>query len=167
MQWQLSLGRGLTSSLISWFGGGGYSHVDVITPKGLLRGARSDRIGHKPAGYWDRPLSYDDWVKITVFDLSCTPTQEKRYWEFSNAQMRKPYDSRGILGFVFGKRDWREDDSWFCSEEVCANAEYAEIFPTMYEHANRVDPGDIAFILCALGASWTTTEFITESAVGF
>jgi len=30
-----------TSALIGWFGAGYYSHIDVVTPDGLLRGARS------------------------------------------------------------------------------------------------------------------------------
>jgi hypothetical protein len=153
ISWQLVQGRGVSSSLIGWFGGGGYSHIDVITPKGMLRGARSDVIGgaHKP-GYFDRTPDYDDWVRQTVFTLSTTPDQEKKYWDFSNAQLGKPYDKRGILGFATGNRDWHDASEWFCSEEVCANGEYAGLWPEMFEACWRVDPGDMAFIFCALGA---------------
>lgn len=156
MQWQLVQGRGLASRLIGWFGGGGYSHIDTITRAGNLRGARSDTWGSVPAGFFDRPMDYalSDWIKITVFTLNVTPTQEERYWEFSDNQLGKPYDTRGILGFATGNRNWYNPSDWFCSEEVCANAEYAGIFPPMYEGANRVDPGDVAFILCALGAQY-------------
>ena len=155
MRWQFVRGRGLISSLISWYDGI-YSHVDVITPQGKLRGALSTTIGGVAPGYRDRPADYGihNWCVRTVFTLPVTEKQEKKYWEFSNRQLGKPYDSRGIAGFVFGKRNWREPDSWFCSEEVQANCEYADISPPMYENANRVDPGDLAFILCALGASY-------------
>jgi hypothetical protein len=158
MQWVLWQGRGLSSSLIGWFGGGGYSHVDVITPVGGYRGSRSDVYKSIPAGYEDRPAYYNDgnWLKKTIFDLKTSPIQDLKYWEFSTAQLHKPYDKRGILGFATGQRDWHDPKEWFCSEEVCANAEYAGIFPPMFEEASRVDPGDIAFILCALGASWKT-----------
>lgn len=152
MQWSLVQGRGAGSTLIGWFGGGGYSHVDVITPSGLLRGARSDYIGGAAPGYQDRHPNYDDWVRQTIFTLPTTDAQNKLYWEFSDEQLGKPYDKRGILGFATGKRDWHDPTAWFCSEEVAANAQYAGIFPEFFEDCWRVDPGDIAFILCALRA---------------
>ncbi len=161
MQWQLVEGRGISSKAIAWFGGGAYSHIDVITPDHKLRGARSDWWGSIPPGYQDRPMGYLDGTltKRTTFTLAVSPTMEENYWRFSNAQMGKPYDSRGIWGFVFGKRDWRAVDSWFCSEEVAANLEIAGICPNLFEGANRVDPGDCAFILCALDASYVTLTY--------
>ncbi len=161
MQWQFVRGRGFASRLISWYDGI-YSHVDWITPEGRLRGARSDMVytptckeGIHP-GYRDRPMDYDikDWAIRTIFTLKVPDYQLKSYQKFSDLQLGKPYDSRGITGFVLDKRDWHEQDSWFCSEEIQANLEYAEISPPMYEKSNRVDPGDLAFILCALGASY-------------
>ena len=153
MQWSLVTGRGASSTLIGWFGGGGYSHIDVVTPKGLLRGARSDVIGGAPKeGYYDRYPDYDDWVRQDIYTLSTTPEQERKYWEFSDQQLGKPYDKRGILGFATGNRDWHNPNQWFCSEEVAANAQFAGIFPDFFENCWRVDPGDVAFVLCALGA---------------
>jgi hypothetical protein len=153
MQWSLVQGRGLSSQLIGWFGGGGYSHIDVLTPKGMLRGARSDIIGGAPqAGYYDRHADYDDWVRQTIYTLDTTVEQDRKYWEFSEAQLGKPYDRRGIVGFATGERDWHDPTKWFCSEEVCANGEYAGLWPGMFEACWRVDPGDMAFIFCALGA---------------
>jgi hypothetical protein len=159
MRWRLQQGRGLVSTSIGWFGGGGYSHIDVFTPDGLLRGARADVLAGIPAGYQDRPADYDNAniSRYTVFTLQVTPQQEKRYWEFSNQQLGKPYDKRGILGFAFGKRDWREEDSWYCSEEVQANCEYAGIFQPLPPELWRVDPGDNAFEFAQKGAAWQTT----------
>lgn len=163
MRWRLQQGRGFSSKLIGWFGGGGFSHIDVYTPAGLLRGARSDEhiinFVRYPAGYRDRPDNYDTNISgYTIFSLDVSAAQEAMYWEFSNAQLGKPYDARGILAFALGERNWRDPDSWFCSEEVQANAEYAGIFPPLYEAASRVDPGDIAFELCALKARWQTVR---------
>jgi hypothetical protein len=152
LQWQLVQGRGISSSLIGWFGGGGYSHIDVITPRGMLRGSRSDEVGGAPPGYEDRMRNYEDWTRQTIFTLSVTEQQASKYWEFSNRQLGKPYDKRGILGFATGQRDWHDEGQWFCSEEVCANGEYAGIWPGMFEACWRVDPGDMAFIFSALGA---------------
>ena len=35
------------------------------------------------------------------------------------AQLGKPYDWTGILGFLFW-RDWQDDDAWWCSEAAAA-----------------------------------------------
>lgn len=35
----------------------------------------------------------------------------------AKSKLGKPYDFTGILGLGI-KRDWQEDDSWFCSEDV-------------------------------------------------
>ena len=155
MRWQLVQGLGISSKFIGWFGGGGYSHVDVITPTGALRGARSDIIGGatKP-GYFDRVPFYDRWIKRCIFTLAVDPAKEKRYWDFSNAQLGKPYDKRGILGFATGERDWHDPSAWFCSEEVYANCEHAEIFKHMPADAWKVDPGDLVFAFAQAGATW-------------
>jgi hypothetical protein len=158
VRWRLQQGRGFISRGIGWFGGG-YSHIDVYTPKGFLRGARSDVLCGVPAGYQDRPDNYDKNIsQYTIFSLPVSPAQEAMYWEFSDRQLGKPYDKRGIAGFALGYRDWRSPDSWYCSEEVQANAEYGGIFRPLPAELWRVDPADNAFQLCALGASWQTTR---------
>lgn len=154
IKFSLVRGRGWTSQLISWFGGGGYSHIDTITPQGMYRGARSDSIGGQPPGFWDRPAHYEKWARQTIFTLPVTPTQFDAYWRFSDAQLGKPYDSRGLVeSFIFG-RDWRQDDSWFCSEIVAAALENAGILQRLPVGVTKVNPGDCAFILTSLGATW-------------
>lgn len=160
MRWRIQQGRGLFSGAIGWFGGGGYSHIDVFTTDGQLRGARADELAGVKSGYRDRPANYDDAhiSRYTMFTLNVSPTQERRYWDFSNAQLGKPYDKRGIAGFAFGKRDWRDESAWYCSEEVQANCEYAGIFSPLPPELWRVDPGDNAFEFCQKGAAWETTQ---------
>lgn len=167
LTWRLVQGRGFLSGGIGWFGGGDYSHADTWHPVegvkggGYWRGARSDMLFGIPAGFYDRPVNYLDGTlkKSTTYTLHVTPEQWKKYWDFSDDQLRKPYDSRGILGFAFGKRDWHDPSEWFCSEEIFANCEEAGIFPSMYEDAWRVDPGDLAFCYCMLNADTKTTVY--------
>ena len=36
----------------------------------------------------------------------------------ARSQIGKPYDWTGLIGIAVRKRDWQEDDSWFCSELI-------------------------------------------------
>jgi len=127
---QFVLGTGLSSAAIAWMGSGHFSHVDAIAPSGELFGARSDRIGHVAAGCQFRPPTYEAWKDRAVLALKVTPAQEHCFWTFLYWQQGKPYDSTAIWGFVAG-RNWREDDSWFCSELQTAALEYAGVLPTL------------------------------------
>lgn len=164
MRWVLWQERGLISKTISWFGGGAYCHIDVVTRDGWLRGSRSDHKGRKPPGYFDRPPDYLDglWVRKDTYTLDVPPAVERRYWDFSRACLGDAYDKRGILGLAIGARNWREPGQWFCSEQVAADWEYSGITPEMFQGANRVDPGDCGFILCTLRASRDSVFPITE-----
>ncbi len=156
ISWSLVLGHGFTSRLIAWFGGGGYSHIDVITPTGDYRGAHADVIDEIPAGFQNRPAHYQSWKRQTIYTLAVTPAQYRLYWAFSDGQLGKPYDTRGLVKtFVFGRADdWRADDSWWCSEEVAANCEYAGIIRPLPLDVTHVEPGDCAFFLTGAGATW-------------
>ena len=145
--WQLVRGKELSSAIIGYFGAGYYSHIDVITPNGLLRGARSDWIGAVPPGVHDRNQNYEVWERCTRYTVEVSPDQYARYWAFSDKQLGKPYDTRGLFRtFVLGQpRDWRADDSWWCSELVAANGEQAGIWKIPPE-VRYVTPGDCAFL---------------------
>jgi hypothetical protein len=137
--------------LIGFWGLGFYSHIDVLTPTGMLRGARSDWIKGIPPGYMDRPYDYERWEAQTQFTLEVSEDQYDKYWRYSDKQLYKPYDFRGLIKtFVFG-RNWRDDDSWWCSEEVAMNGEVAGIW-TLPEHVKNVEPGHCAFLLAGKSA---------------
>lgn len=36
----------------------------------------------------------------------------------ARSQIGKPYDWTGLIGIAVRKRNWQEDDSWFCSELI-------------------------------------------------
>lgn len=148
---QLVRGAGISSRLIGWFGAGYYSHIDTETPAGLLRGARSDVIEGIAPGVRDRPQAYEKWLRQTRFTITVTDNQYERFWQFSDAQVGKPYDSRGLLDtFLFG-RDWREDGQWWCSELVAACLEAGVIIEIAPEKKS-VEPGDCVDIFEGLQA---------------
>jgi hypothetical protein len=151
LTWQTVRGRGKSSRAIGWFGGEFYSHIDVLTPEGLLRGARSDVIQGIQPGYRDRPQNYEKWAACTRWTVEVTDEQYDKYWAYSKLQLGKPYDSRGLIEtFVFG-REWREDNAWWCSEEVAMNGEQAGIW-VIPEEMTSVEPGDNVYIFVGMGA---------------
>ncbi len=152
LTWQLVKGKGFSSWGIGYWGAGWYSHIDVLTPLGKLRGARSDVIKGIKAGYEDRPFDYETWRTQTQYTIMVTDAQWTAYWAFSDAQLGKPYDSRGLVEtFVLG-RNWRDDNAWWCSEEVAVNMEKAGIIPELPSYITSVEPGDCAFMFMGLGA---------------
>ena len=130
----------LSSLFIELKGGGPYSHVDIVLLDGMLLGARSDSVGGQPPGVRIRPPDYEDWEHVAQIAIDCTPAQEALAYDFAHTQLGKPYDNTAIIGFIFN-RNWREDDSWICSELAIAMIEVAEVFK--YAPAvpvNKVDP---------------------------
>lgn len=131
---QFSTTRGLLSRYIRWFTWSDFSHVDVVLEDGSLLGAQWDGIKVRPA-------NYQKFSKIARFKASqwMKPEQELLFWQFLKEQLGKRYDKKSIIGFLF-RRDWRQEESWFCSELVAAGFEYAG-FPLINRNVNRVTPG--------------------------
>ncbi len=151
LRFQFVLGRGLSSQAIAWFSAGHFSHVDCVLPSGELLGARSDRIGHVAAGVQIRPPFYERWKERVVIAVrGISYAQEQKFYQFLYAQLGKPYDSTAIWGFVSG-RDWRAQDSWFCSELQTAALEAIEFLPLLYTPRNKVTPAALATVLSAVG----------------
>lgn len=138
------------SWLITWFSAGKYSHVDCIMEDGTLFGARSDKIGNIPPGVYDRPPNYKIFTRKLVIELPCSEEQEKKFYEFLFLQNGKPYDKTAIKAFFF-HRDWRADDSWFCSELIVAALEYAGIILQIGAEVNQITPVVCSIICCVAG----------------
>lgn len=148
---QFVLGHGLSSQAIAWFSAGRFSHVDAILPDGSLLGSRSDTIkGIKP-GVRVRPPDYEPWLARVQLALPSTPTETQRWIDFLHSQIGKPYDKSAIWGFAAG-RDWREPDSWFCSEIQARALEVSCRSPPLYSPANKITPSALALVMSALGA---------------
>lgn len=138
----------LGSGAIKWFTQGEVSHVDIVLPDGSLLGSRSDTIDGIPPGVQIRPTGYAVWEKVVGVSLSCPPDMETDFYRFATAEIGKPYDELGILGFVFG-RNWRDDKAWFCSEYGGAMLEKCGYFPTpLATPANKLSPSGL-LIACS------------------
>ena len=147
---QFSGCRDIASRAIMWFTHGQFSHVDVVLPSGELLGARNDSVGGKPPGVQVRPRGYTQFSKRVIMELTPTLAQEKSFYDFLMRQVGKPYDHAAIWGFLVN-RDWRERDSWICSELIAATLEESSIIARLYALASTVDPVDLSLIFSAIG----------------
>ena len=148
VQWRFILGGNarwidIGSDLIARFSAGHLSHVDSIIPdEGLswaprrwLYGARNDKVGKDfagrkiPAGVQLRPPGYTSYRRCVIATIPVTDQQFADFWQAEHEKIGLPYDSEAIWAFVFN-RDWREKDSWICSEKNMDSAEIAKFFWT-------------------------------------
>lgn len=139
---QFVAGAGLGAELIEWYSAGDYSHVDLVTPTGLL-GARM--VG----GVALRPFDYEAWHKRALAYVAAPPEVEGMFYHLADAQLGKPYDKTAIAGFAAG-RDWRETDSWFCSELAAWCLEKSGAFAhDLIAPANKITPSALLLVLSA------------------
>jgi uncharacterized protein YycO len=150
------LGKDLSSQAIAWFSAGHFSHVDAVMPDGGLLGSRADRVTVGgvtfPTGVQVRPPSYEPVKEAVELQLAVTVDQAAKFYAFLYSQIGRPYDKTAIWGFATG-RDWREQDSWFCSELITAGFEEAGVVPTLYTPRNKVTPAACALVMSAVGAT--------------
>jgi hypothetical protein len=154
LTWRLVGGTDCSSRAIAWFGGGLYSHIDFRESDGSYTGARADRIGGQPPGYFTRPADYIPARKLlrTLFlTLSVTAEQARAFRIASNLKLHAPYDRSAIWGFLLG-RNWRDPGSWECAEAQADSCEKAGIFAPLILSTNKITPNDMALLLSALGA---------------
>lgn len=138
------------------------THVEVVMPDGGLLGAHaSGGVAVRPAGYDAAVLVHELVVPISL-GLDMTYAQgllvahEDKFYAFLNAQTGKPYDFTGVVGLAIG-RDWREDDSWFCSELVARALEVCGFFEKLSSGTNHVSPRDVLLMLSSrLKINWAT-----------
>jgi hypothetical protein len=142
----------LSSQAIAWFSAGHFSHVDAVLPGGQLLGARDDSVGGQPPGVHVRPPNYVGWSRRVVMTVPASPAQSNAFYAFLHKQIGKAYDRAAIWACAFN-RDWREPDSWICSELQSAAGEYAGILPRLYLAANKITPVACALAFSAVGGT--------------
>lgn len=140
--------------IIDWGTEGEVGHVDAVFLNGLLGAQHEDGLGGAPSGVQWRPPEYvkecGGYNCLRVV-LPATLEQRERFHHFLNRQIGKPYDTKGILGFLTGE-DWRDPGSWFCSELQAAALEFSGIFPHhLHVWKNRVTPQELLLVTSALG----------------
>ena len=130
-------------------------HVDIVMPDGSLLGAQNEsNLGGKPSGVQIRPASYvadsggNNIVRVTI---PTNPDTEQKIYDFAISQIGKPYDLTAIAAFVAG-RDWRNPDSWFCSELAASSLEQGGVFPfPLFAPANKITPAGLLLTVSAFG----------------
>ena len=134
---------------------GKIGHVDIVMPDGALLGAQNEAgLGGKPSGVQIRPATYvvaaggNNIVRVIV---PVTADMQQKFYDFALDQVGKPYDLTAIAAFVAG-RDWRQPDSWFCSELAAASLEQGDVFPSpLFAPANKVTPAGLLLVVSAFG----------------
>ncbi len=153
---QFSRQYDVSSAVIAWAGAGRFSHVDALNmADGSLTGARSDKIGLKPAGVQTRPAGYARWKYVSVLTLDVSVAQQQAFYTFIGSQIGKPYDTPDIVDIAFGgrDRDWRADSAWICSELITVGLEKARVFKPALVSASKVAPNPLYFACSVLGFS--------------
>lgn len=124
------------------------THAEAVLPDGSLLGAHID------GGVQIRPAGYDKatMTRELIVDLSGYPgivmgdNTDGRFLAFLQAQVGKPYDVTAIAGLALD-RNWREDDSWFCSELMAAALEKCGYLPPLSSADNHISPRDLLLVL--------------------
>lgn len=141
----------LTSRAIEIFSAGDVSHVDAIDPvTGLLWGARYDKVGGKPRGFYGRPASYiaKETTHI-IIAIPCTPPQFADFWKVTHGAEGMGYDWVGILAFSFGQ-NWHQRGKEFCSEAQRDHLLSAGILPKdFYAKGSKTTPMELLVALTA------------------
>lgn len=94
------------------------SHVDFVLPSGRLLGATPG------AGVSIRESADADADTVVRYEIRANKKQSASALASASSQIGRPYDYMGIFGLAV-RRNWQEQDSWFCSELIawaCAQA---------------------------------------------
>lgn len=119
------------------------THVDNIMPEGTMLGAHLDGgVQIRPPGYDAAPTMRD----LVVLVPWASDIQQSAWEAFLLAQVGKPYDATAIAGVALN-RDWREPDSWMCSELAAAALEQSGWLSRLSTQDNHVSPRDLLMVL--------------------
>lgn len=102
------------------------THVDCVMPDGSMLGARSDVIGGIPAGVQIRPANYTSFKRSEIIEIH--QGFDQPWLDFLHKQIGKPYDLFDLTADFVAGRDWRNPDSWWCSELAAASGEASFLY---------------------------------------
>lgn len=133
-------------------------HVDIVMPDGRLCGAQHESgLGGAPAGVQIRPADYGQtcgMINPIRVSFKVSDAQAEKAYLWLNQQIGKPYDTKGILAFIFGwteARDWRDPSAWFCDELAMAFIEVAGIIKPLVVPNNDITPEGALLVASAVG----------------
>lgn len=127
------------------------THVDCVLSDGNLLGAHMQGgvVINQPRydATSDGPGMRELYVDLPPLGLTYYTEPSPQPWEaFLRAQLGKPYDFTAIAGLALD-RDWREDDSWFCSEMAAASLEKCGWLPRLSTIDHHVSPRDLLLVI--------------------
>lgn len=125
----------LVSRAIRLYTWGDWSHVGVLLPDNTVIDSTLTYKGVSQRSLEQFQSEDSKWEIIEHQGLS------EELIGFMKQQIGKPYDFTGILGLPF-RKDWENDDRWFCSELIAWAAKQAGT-PIINKDAWRVTPQDL------------------------
>lgn len=155
---QFSRSKEFESTLIADLCHGPFSHVDFdFGPRGLLGASNSPGVPvleGNPAGVAFRPHDYQDFAIRHVAVIRTTEDIADAFEGFLVSQLGKGFDSSALKPATFltnkvmTRRDWRDNDLWFCSELGTWAAEMARLFNyELLVAKTRITPGDFLLLM--------------------
>lgn len=129
--------RSLSSWLLRFFMWSRWSHSAILDHRtGTVYDSTFIHGGCKT---WDAKEFFHRHTQMELRPVDVPVEREAEALAWLNAQTGKPYDWTALVGFVL-RREWQEDDSWFCSEETeTFRSSFAT--PRFRLGAGRVTPG--------------------------
>lgn len=125
------------SVLIRMFTFSKWSHVGIVDGTRVIESTGKHGVSEGSLfSFIDRNHAYAT-RKFTV-----TKEQKQIILDTMRSQIGKKYDFRAIFGMPF-KRDWQEDDCWFCSELIAYAFDKAGVPLVSKNAVHRVTPEDI------------------------
>lgn len=144
---RLVRGMAWDSKGIEYFSHAWCSHAEFFLPKGAI--SKDMTFGAQLAGgVRYRAITdscYRNMAKWTLWAIPTTAAQDVTIQKFINDTTGLPYDWRAIVNFFIPTgRDWREPDSWFCSELCVRGLELAGLVVVPPDLGDeRIDPVDL------------------------
>jgi len=132
-------GTSALSRLIRWRTWSDYSHAAWVFPDGSVIEAWKGGVTHAPSIL----SAHASDTEVHLFALDLTIEQRWAIQDFLIAQIGKPYDYAGILGFLAAAKT-ENPDRWFCSELLFSAVKQARINLLARIPAWKVYPGLLA-----------------------
>lgn len=128
---------------IRWFSHSEFCHVDYVTDRGTLIGARPW------GGVAERAADYTAFKTKVVVEIPVSDDAKAKAEAWLAGQIGKPYDYGGLVGFL-ADRNWSADDKWFCSELTAGMLLACGLWPVTAAPLWRVTPNDLYLVACTL-----------------
>jgi hypothetical protein len=149
---RLVRGMGWDSKFIEWGSRSCFSHAELINAAGTKTFGAQLKGGVRFRYVTDR--CYRNVERWEIWEIPTTLLQNREIAEFIGKTNGLPYDWKAIVSFALGERDWREPDSWFCSEWYMRMLEVAGVAKVPAEEpVDRIDPGDLYLIVSQISGA--------------